>query len=762
MKKRIVALILTVVMSLLALTSCAQGFDFAEEDLSAYADFNYADFKAALQKLEIEDGEFTTDSDIREKLVTSTIYNAIADKIIADTDEEDYIKEGTLNKGDVLYFVYYACDAEGNKFFGEQMNVSSLTSTSTKANHTLKLDDYLEGESDEFLKLVRDNLAESADLKDYVYKMLTASELQTDAEEALKAEKPEATKDEITAAKAEAIKVKAGDKIYISYTRTYKKTEDDKELTVTEKASYELMTVAEGHHLYASFTGEHSVANVGGTLEVLDTVDGETVKTKKSFDVTIGEITYTYSDVKILWKVEGEGEPIATFKYTPYADDSEEPAKNEYAPTSLYSSATKVNLTNKELTYYVYPVYAIDTPAYDEITAEQLLYYVYGSKLTESSFEIFEDESFVNGSEKIADLLEDIANIFDTKSEDNEYYKKGTDLKLLLDAYNNAVEKGGSSPTTAQKEEITKAQEALTDAQNKLLKEVIAKLVAAKSGEKVLGDEVLDEYKHNTEHSLKESYDSDIVKKVQTAVWELIDESVKVKGYPTELLEEYIEHLYEEYEYNYYKGDFDSKTSNYEKYASFTAYLEGTLKVKGQDKIDEAIEKEAKAYLDPIIKVFVVAKACKDDAVTAMSGANGYIELDIAGGAYKVDEEAYRDTYGDAADKKIEEAKKNAEESIKSAREEAGMFIVDDAYMNRYKKEIGNAYYNQLIEENGDINLRTAFQFNRLFYYLTSTDLEFNEEEGHSEYKYTEDGKFLSFRTVKYTIKADDADTDAE
>ncbi len=760
MKKRIVALILTVVMSLLALTSCG-GFDFAEEDLSAYAEFNYADFKAALQKLEIEDGEFTTDSNVREQIIASTIYNTIADKIVADTDEDEWLKEGTLGAGAVLYFVYYAVDADGNRFFGSDMNESSITTSSTKANHTLKLDDYLSGDADEFLKLVRDNLKENVDLKDYVYDMLTSSELQADAEEALKAEKPDATEDEIKAAKEAAIMVKPGDKIFIEYTRTHKEVNaEGVETIVTEKASYELITVEETNFLYPHLTDKHSVANVGSTLEVLDKTEGDNVITKKSFDVEINGQTYTYSNLKILWKVENEGQAISEFKYTPYVDEAETPAKKETAPSSLYNSASKVDLMNKELTYYVFPVYAIDTPAYEEITADQLLYYVYGSKLTADSFEILGDETFKNGADTVADLLEDIKNLFDTKSENNEYYKEGTDLKKLLDAYNKAVEDGGSSPTTAQKEVITEAQDALTDAQNELLKTVIAKLVAATSGEKNLGKEIFDEYIHNTEHSLKESYDSDIVKKVQAAVWELIEESVKIKDYPEDLLKEYCDHLYESYEYEFYKGDFDKDTSNHDKYKTLDAYLEATLKVSGKDKVNEAIEKEAKSYLDSIIKVFVVAKACEADAVTAMSGANGYIELDIAGGAYNIDEEAYKDTYGDKADEKIAEAKKNADESIKSAREESGMFVVNDAYMDRYKKEIGKAYYNQLIEENGDINLRTAFQFNRLFYYLTCTDIEFNEHEGHSEIKYTDDGNFISFRTVKYTIAAEDSDAE--
>ena len=747
MKKRIVALILTVVMSLLALTSCG-GFSFTEENLDAYASFDYDAFKAALQKLEIEDSDFTTNSEIREKITAAKVYNTIADKIVADTDEDDYIKSGALTAGDVLYFVYYAVDADNNVFFGSNMNESSITASSTKASHVLKLGDYFGDNYDEFLKLVFENLADG-ELN--VYNMLTADELKSEAEKALKAEKPEATLTEIEAAKKEAVKVKGGDVIYISYTRTHKVVVDGVETTVTEKASYEMIKLDENDAFHNFFLAEHSVANVGGTLEVFDTKEGETVKTKKTFDV--GE--YTYSDVKILWKVESEGSAVATFKYTPYVDKSETPAKKEVAPDSCYNSANKVDLMNKELTYYVYPVYAVETPSFEEITAEQILYYIYGSKLTEKSFDAFKTEGYVNGEKKLADLLQDVADIFATSKENNSYYAEGKELKTLLDAYNKAVTDGGSNPTTAQKATITEKQTALTEKQNETLKPVLKQIAECTSGEKVLGAEIIEEYEHNTYHSLKETYDSEITDKVEEAVWQLILDSVKVTSYPEELVKEYVEHLYESYEYEYYKGDFDSKTSNYDKYDSFNEYLEKTLKVTGQDKIDEALTKEAKAAIEPLIKLYVVAKACESDAVKALTGENGYIELDIQGGAYRVNEEAYRETYGDKADAKIAEAKKNAEKNMASARAEAGEFLVDDEYMNNYKKEIGTAYYNELIATYGEINLRAAFQFNRLFYYLTSTNFEYNEDEGHVEIKYTEDGSLIDFRTVKYTIKAE-------
>ena len=138
-----------------------------------------------------------------------------------------------------------------------------------------------------------------------------------------------------------------------------------------------------------------------------------------------------------------------------------------------------------------------------------------------------------------------------------------------------------------------------------------------------------------------------------------------------------------------------------------------------------------------------------------------YVEADIAGGAYTVDEESYKDYYGDDAQKYIDDAKKQAEESMNEARDEAGKFLVNNDYMKAFKKEVGSSYYRTLVEQYGETNLRTSMQFNKLFYYLTSTNIAFNEEEGHSEVKYTEDGTKLDFRTVDYTIKVEETEADS-
>ena len=752
MKKRIVALILTVVMSLLALTGCSS-YDIAKEDFSAYATFDKEAFIKGINNIVIEDGKYTTDDDTRALVLAAQIYNTIADKVIAETKEESWKKTGELSAGDVLYFVYYATDADGNVFFSSNMNKSTITDSTAKYDHVVKLGDYF-GYNDktnkvneEFLKLIVENLKEGK-LEDYAYSMLTKADLENKAVEALKETKPEATEAEISEAKKAAIKVKDGDTIYISYTVEYPEIIDGKEGTMTKKAAYEMITLDPNNAFHAYFLSGSTTANVGGTL-----IAAGDIKVDKS----------TYKDVKILWKVENAGNPISEFTYTPYTEKKEVTPDNLYYTTN--STTDKVDLNGKALTYHVYPVYAIDAPSAEEITAADILYYVNGKNLKATSYEAFETEGYKNGSETLESLLKDIVSIVTPTEKDNKFYKEG-DLKKAYDSYSELVKAGGDNPTTEQKTAITAAQTVLTEAQNVELRKVMAKIADATSGDKKLGDEILEEYEHNTKHSLKEAYDADIVDKVQKAVLELVKECVTTKGNPpAALLDQFVEHLYESYEYEYYTGSFDKDTSNVEEYKTFEKFLEKKFEVTGEDKVREKIEKEAKGELELIIKIFVVSNAIANDSSivgNVTENMRKYVEADKLGGGYDIDEEAYKDYYGDKADKQIKKAEKNAEKSYKSALKEADMFIVDNAYMRYYKSNVGSAFYRNQIKTYGEINLRTAIQFNKLFYYLTCTDIEINEEEGHAEIQYTEDGTKISFRTVSYSIGDPNAEADAE
>ena len=418
MKTRIIALILTVVMSLLALASCGS-FNFAEEDFTSYAEFNYDEFVKALGEIQIEDGDFTTDEATREKMVASKVYNTIVDKILAPKYESDRKVEGKLGAGDVLYFVYYAVDADNNVFFGSEMKESAVTSTSTTtaAKHVIRL-----GETNQTNKLfeeIKKNLVADVDVKDYIYSTVTSSDVSGDD-----------------------LKIKAGDIIVVSYTRTYTDAEGNK---ITESAAYERIELVEGstNPLVAEFLKGGADAKLGADLKaVVGTNEDGSVKTDTKFNLTIGDITYEYSAVKAQWKEDGKFNPIATFKYT---SDKEE----KVTPDSLHANnAEKINLKDKELTYYVFPVNYVTAPSFDEITASDILVNVYASALKETSFEAFENKNFANGSDKLETLLQNVADIYDTKKENNEYYKADSELKTLLDAYDKAKTDGGSKPTT--------------------------------------------------------------------------------------------------------------------------------------------------------------------------------------------------------------------------------------------------------------------------------------------------------------------------
>ena len=76
-----------------------------------------------------------------------------------------------------------------------------------------------------------------------------------------------------------------------------------------------------------------------------------------------------------------------------------------------------------------------------------------------------------------------------------------------------------------------------------------------------------------------------------------------------------------------------------------------------------------------------------------------------------------------------------------------------------YKKEMGKKTYQVWEKEYGEINIRVALQFDKLFYFLTSTDIVMTEDGDHSHQEpvYVErDGKlWLAFRTVSYKFTED-------
>lgn len=877
MKNRIIALILVVVMSVLALSACGS-YNLAEEDLSSYASFaegkNLAAFREALKKLEIKDGTFTTDEAIREALVKSDIYKAIVNKIIAATKEEDRVTEFTeaLGDGDILYFVYYATtpdkDGKDQILFGAEFDPSKVTNTSSVIPHVLMKDAYLDEDTnaDSFLiklieaikNMVLDPVVTktAAQLKDEATEKFNSlenkanrTEIENKAKEDLKKKhqdenKPEPTEAELNKAAEDAlsaalileqdaaIKVAANQKLVISYTRTHQVTKLDAngnpvkdnagnevKDVITETVKFEEITVDEANALHKLFLEEGATANIGADFTAVTekNAEGKPSKTGKEFKVTIDGTEYTYTALKFDWLVEKSGTPIV-IKHTPYEledfakknettgewereknEDGSFKTKKEETVTGLNGNGTKIDLVGVELTYHVFPVYAIEANSYAEMAADNaydLLFHMFGSSLTADSFDVLDeaenykwtDPEDATKTETVKALLEEITKIFvkidSVKKDDlkdNTYYLvkdengalKNTELMDLLEAYQTASKNAGTATSGTKYDAKVDAKDALTEAQNKILKPIIEKIADAKKGEDTLGQKVLEEHYDNQYDSKKSAYESDIQKKINQAVWDVIDEFVKVDTtkLPEKLIKELSEQLYEWHKYEFYMGPTNSNSSttakHYDTYkGDFTKYMaeKSGLGLKAgytQAQLTEALNKKATTEIVPLIKIFFISRELNNDG--AVATLQQYVQDDIKGGAYLLTEEDIENikNYYPNADEVIKERIERAKENEKDAVEEAKYFVIDNKFMDMYRKEVGNVQYNNNIDTYGEINLRGMFQVSKLFYYLTSpvyVEADVNNFV-KPEIKYTaadaEGNIYLDFKTVEYTIVED-------
>jgi len=732
MKKRIVALILATVMLVMTLVSCSGGFNPVNEDLSQYATFDMEGFKAALQKIEVEDGDFTTNEATRAKKVAESIYNAIADAYIKGVSDDDKLKEGMLGANDVLYFCYYATytDEDGIEyvFNTSAMKESTITASSTAADHVIRLGSV--DEDSEFMTLLAEKLA-NVSVDSYIYKM-------------------NATKN--TA-------VTAGATVVVSYNREYTvPTEDGGTETFKDTVLYETLELnnSSESELVKLLLSSKAEVSVGNDVKV-KVGEGNDATTKTTFEVKQGDITYTYSNFGIEWLVEEAGAPIAEFSYTPYDEET------KLEPDTLHANGTKIDLKDKELTYHVYPVYYLNVPESD---AESVIKYVFGKKITTDSMEILGDETYKNDGKKISEMIELLVDIFEEDFDEESEDTLITNLITLKKAFEDAEDAfdDADDPSTELEEALDAAEKAYEDALDAAIDTQIGKLVAATSeteGTSTLGEDLYKEYEEDKYHSLKESYDSEITKAVGSAVYALFEQFVKIESYPEELVQEYRDHLYESYEYKFYKEKYNSSTSNYAQYGGdFNKYmLEATGATKNhKGDIEAALVAEAKELIAPMIRVYVVAKAYETEA---LANIGNYVERDIEQGVYnafyKNDDEKTAEENAELKKEAEEEAKKQADE----AREEAKTFLITDEAFDAYKKKLGSATYDVWEEQYGERNIRTALQFNKLFYYLVNTDYKIAEDGDHVEVLYKDNGSgsiVLSFRNLTYTL----ADPDAE
>lgn len=788
MKNRIIASLLVVVMLVLALASCGS-YDIASDDLGKYAEFaegqSAEKFLAALKdgSIEITDGDFTTNEDTRTQKVIDDIYSSIISSLTTKLNYDESLKltAGKLGANDILNLAYYVTDKDGNiveyKYMGATTNTSSVDATSAKIGtliSSLKLPLIDEDSKDAEQKAKEALLAAIGDgvaIDEFIYKINSEAGAVAEAGKTVvvKYTCKYVSKEQKKDSNGNPVVDDNGNPVYI----TYEPTASYQKITLNKENDYDAVTKVLIDKLLAS----DIEATVGTINKLTKEGEGESETTKRtaitSFSETVDGIKYDFSGVEILWIVEDEGKELASITVK-----QEKATETGFTVevADQHNKGDKISIKkDAELTYHIFPVSYVDVP---EITAESIIKNVFGTSIRLTSLEVFESEEYKNGDKTLKALVEELVKLQQNDSEtitaikitadDLKKFDKSVqdafadkteitlnDLKSHYDTKSKVVSNAGSTATEAQKNESKAAQKAFNDVKDAEISKLVEKILGTTAeGKDAIAEVIVKEEKKAVYHKLKEAYDTEVTEAVGEAIWALIDKAVVIKKdqYPEELLEEFREHIYEEYEYEYYTGK-DSKGTYYSQYDELDTFL-SEVKAKDYDKdINKAIDAAAKKYLNPIIKVFFIANVMKD---TAAEKFLADVRLDIEQGAYDAHYED-DDTLTEKENKKArEKAEKTAKENQENALENAQYFIINNDYMKFYKKQVGNAAYNRLIKDYGDINLRASFQFNRLFSYFTSANLEMGEDGDHVETKYTEgEGVMLDFRNVKYSIKAD-------
>ena len=598
MKRRIIGLILVVAMLTLSLVSC--GYSFAKDDLTAYATFsaeNKAAFEEALKKILIEDGDFTTDPTTRENKVLDNIYSALANS----ADKTDKKTTGVPGVRDLVYYCYYVtADFDGT----EAVLYASNMNQSNAANIQLGALD---------LEKVADAIAAAVKTLDFTDKVYSVDTTGSAAE---------------------------GDVVYVSYTYSYKVTgsdgvETEKSGTMTNDRVVIAAAPAEG----ASAT---SLASYLCGKEVNKSLDKTTITEE-------GKGAVSYSGIKINWV--SKGEELTSFKDVTYADED----KNVTDTTG-----TSRNLKGKELTYHIYPTHFVSVPEFnatnlidtilgEDITADIIYEILFGEEYSGLDADNKDDEAKIaernelvkpyitKDGEKdvtLAALIENIAKLqkevteAEKALEDKE--EDVTEATEARDKAKDAVDTAGEAATDAQKDSLTKAETNLTkatkardDAKALLDGKVadkdakIATLLGITVDGVATSDKLIKGYKITTYNYLQDAYNNEIKMNLATEIYFFLTKNIAVTGTPEDAVKMTYDQMIENYEYEFYKEDYDSskKISNYKQYkGSFKKFLVAAVtsdikSVKTYDEAVAAIKEKAAEYVKPIVQIYVAAKA---------------------------------------------------------------------------------------------------------------------------------------------------------
>lgn len=751
MKNKIIALFLAVVMTALTLVSCSESFSYAEENFNEYFEVvgGVNDFKAKFAAIEIADGSFTTNEETRNKKVEEAILATLASYAEKNGEKNT---SGTIDTNDTLYYAYYISydkDNDGTPDYLYDVDTYMAETSSPKSSVKFSAVDVDDEEANKQIAIaIKKAITDMADKSIIGYK--------TNATKNTKI-----TKDAFKA-------------VYVSYSRSTGEGEA-KQVSVANAVKIDLH--ATGDSLEAKLAALLTADVNKDKVAIFDASKNNYVefaeeKVKEDDPTTFSKVVkvtdtdgtvYEYSNFKILFAVENEGKEFTVTQTLS--------AKKELKTTdidNLHAESDSYTIPEgATVTYHIFPVYYYSV---SDISARSILIEALADKISAASFEVFEDEGYKmdvldedgnkTGDKTLKALVEELVAIYkentsakikELKTAYDTAEAAVTAAKTNLDKAIDALNKAGESDL----EELTKAKndaqavydKAVENRDTAKTKYETAKDAAANKIDEILkvtkeGDEagiaaaIVKEYKEDQYHNLKETYDKEITDKLAKAIWELIDKNVVSNGkYPEQLVEEAKDHLYNQYEYEFYNDTVDGKTGSASIYSAYNGVFDDYLvKITGAaniDGVDAKIDAKAKEAILPIMKVYFVAKMFEEDAELKMPAQieeNKFAYLEEDG------------TEGLALD---------------VTRHFASNFYLDDEAFEEYKELVGKKdFENSQDYYGGETNIRAAIQFTNLFdYLLMSRRAETGEgDHKHAEIQYTEDGK-LHFYNIGYVLK---------
>ena len=724
MKKRIIAFVLVVVMAVMALVGCGTtAFNYASEDLTKYAKFEAETFAKELAAIEIEDFDFTTDETVRRQKVLEKIYNTLTDKVVAYGDNR--VVNGLIGERDVVYYNYYATVVDDKNvthtIFFDAMEEDRIDNNDYKSSHVIELGKITDDSSD-----FKKKLAAALSGKTLSGAYSTESNQGTPLKN-----------------------LPNGTKLVISYTVNVIDDNKNKVEAESKTVTHEVVTVGSENALLTEVLKAEYNNTVGNVATFKDGA--------KTFSVKNGEKTYTYSSVKVEWKVTSDVEEFASFSVE-YSDTDSSVVKDV--------NNKDVALKGLTVTYHIYPVSIVHVPVYD---ATSLLKYILGSSIKTDSLEIFEDESYKVGETKLSALIEELAKIYDGTTEKNTAVK---DAKKAYDDAKAAVDKvGEKNATNEQLEELEKKTKELDTAKKTAVDAAIAEILTATSsadGAKPVAEAIVSEYDESIYHGLLETYNKSVIEAVAKEIYKAIDKSVEVTAYPESVIKEAYDRLYEAYEYSFYKekhGTTAESEYTFHKgdFATFLKDHTGAKEIDGDiwKGIEAAITKEAQEKIAPVIKIYVVAKALEASAKVDLLD---WAELDKTAGCFDVEVEPEDYETEEAYNEAVTKANESKEKAYENAKKEAERFLVTDDVFDQYKDQIGKAAFDKLIGDYGEANIRTALQFEKLMNYLTSVSTKREDGHNHPIYEERAGVSYIDFRYdgLVYTTVEPDADDGAD